>query len=247
MPKLSFFPQVNLRTYVTMQRQAGTLQFQRGRSESIGSVVCPGLLPHTVLARGNPGQRRHHSGARNPAEHSDSLPLLAACMGPPHSTVAAKFDVMYSPAGRSGAGTPGSLDEFLTERYCVYSWNRRTAVTAPRCIISRGRCSGPASRSVPTAWPNPSALLCRRSRISAIFPVRTKFWRGLRRAFASPADSKAMPSGSRGKQKVRRRNRQQNHPGQGSPLRIILNVQRMHRGKQHQCENHAQPAWIQPR
>ncbi len=53
LPRLSFFPQVNVRTCVTQGRQARGLQFQCGCSQSIGSVVCPGLLPRTLLARGD--------------------------------------------------------------------------------------------------------------------------------------------------------------------------------------------------
>jgi len=61
--------------------------------------------------------------ARNPKEcgihfSSSRLHGPAATEGP------AKLDVIYSPEGDCEKARRGSLDEFLSERYCVYSWNR---------------------------------------------------------------------------------------------------------------------------
>jgi hypothetical protein len=45
----------------------------------------------------------------------------------------------YAPSGEVFRSTKGSLDEWLTERYGLYSANRRGAVV--RSIITRGHCS----------------------------------------------------------------------------------------------------------
>jgi len=121
-PGVSFFPLVILRTYVTMQGKPGLFYLS----------VDAGNLSAVWLARIFFRMQYWHSAicisgatirARNPKEcgihfSSSRLHGPAATEGP------AKLDVIYSPEGDCEKARRGSLDEFLSERYCVYSWNR---------------------------------------------------------------------------------------------------------------------------
>jgi uncharacterized protein YqjF (DUF2071 family) len=123
LPRLSFFPQVNLRTYVTMGGKPGLFYFS----------VDAASLPAVWLARIFFRMPYWHSAiqvsgatmqARNPQEktihfHSCRLHGPTSLNGP------ARFEAIYSPEGDPEQARHGSLDEFLTERYCMYSWNRR--------------------------------------------------------------------------------------------------------------------------
>jgi hypothetical protein len=68
------------------------------------------------------------SGATIQARHSEERSIhfrSSRLHGPAAMNGRAKFDVTYSPQGEPERAYRGSLDEFLTERYCVYSWNRQ--------------------------------------------------------------------------------------------------------------------------
>jgi hypothetical protein len=125
-PGISFFPQMNLRTYVTMQGKPGLFYFSVDAA-NLSAVWFARVffrMPYwqaaiqisgaTIRARraGNPQERAIHF-------RSSRLHGPAAVNGP------AKLDVIYSPEGEARQASHGTLDEFLTERYCVYAWNRR--------------------------------------------------------------------------------------------------------------------------
>jgi uncharacterized protein YqjF (DUF2071 family) len=122
LPGISFFPQVNLRTYVTMQDKPGLLYL------SVDAANLSAVWFARVFFR---MQYWHSSiqvsGAtievRNPKERTIHF-RSARLHGPATSSGPAKFDAIYSPEGERERVRRGSLDEFLTERYCVYSWNR---------------------------------------------------------------------------------------------------------------------------
>jgi uncharacterized protein YqjF (DUF2071 family) len=123
LPGISYFPQLNLRTYVTMQGKPGVFYF------SVDAANLSAVWFARVFYR----MQYWHAGiqisggtirARRPRERtihfrSSRLHGPATVHGP------ATLDVMYSPEDEAERARPGSLDEFLTERYCVYSWNRR--------------------------------------------------------------------------------------------------------------------------
>jgi hypothetical protein len=69
----------------------------------------------------------------------------------------AMFEATYEPAGPPFVASPGSLDYFLTERYCPFHHNRRGQPYRSTFITRRGRCRPPARRSRPTRWPPPLA------------------------------------------------------------------------------------------
>jgi len=125
LPGISFFPQVNLRTYVTMQGKPGLFYFSVDAA-NLSAVWLARVffrMPywHAAIQISGATIQARNSNPTHRAIHfrSSRLHGPAAISGP------AKFDVIYSPESEAVRARRGSLDEFLTERYCVYSWNRR--------------------------------------------------------------------------------------------------------------------------
>jgi uncharacterized protein YqjF (DUF2071 family) len=108
LPWLSAFPELNVRTYVTVDGKPGVYFFSLDAGNPVAVAAARALfdLPYyradmRVMQDGD-GVRyrstRTHRGA--PAAH---------------------FVARYRPTGAPFEPTPGSLDHFLTERYCLYT------------------------------------------------------------------------------------------------------------------------------
>lgn len=123
LPGLSFFPQLTLRTYVTLQGKPGLLYLS----------VDAANLSAVWLARVFFRMQYWHasmqvSGATIQARKAEEKAIhlrSSRLHGPRGENGPAKLDVQYCPEGEARLAGRGSLEEFLTERYCVYSWNRR--------------------------------------------------------------------------------------------------------------------------
>jgi len=123
LPGLSYFPQVRLRTYVTMQGKPGVFYFSVDAA-NLSAVWFARMFfrmqywHSKIQVSGATSQSRKIA---EPTIHfrSSRLHGPAAIKGP------AKLEVIYSPEGEAAPARRGSLDEFLTERYCVYSRDRR--------------------------------------------------------------------------------------------------------------------------
>jgi uncharacterized protein YqjF (DUF2071 family) len=118
-PGLHAFPELNLRTYVTAQEKPGVWFFSLDAGQKLAVRAARAFfhLPYfdaefeirtgqEVVYRA----RRTHRGAP-----------------------AASFDATYRPTGHVYRSTPGGLDSFLTDRYCLYSADKNGAVH--RCEI----------------------------------------------------------------------------------------------------------------
>jgi hypothetical protein len=122
LPGFSFFPQVRLRTYVTMGGKPGLFYF------SVDAANLSAVWFARVFFR----MKFWHSsiqisGTSGQTDHSKETPIhfrSTRLHGPASGNGPARLDVLYSPEGEPQRSHRGSLDEFLTERYCVYSWNR---------------------------------------------------------------------------------------------------------------------------
>jgi uncharacterized protein len=127
LPGLSFFPQVSVRTYVTAEERPGTYYFSVDAA-SRSAVWCARVLLRMPCW---PAKIEMAHGAFGPDEEFNSLggPAIRfrsrRLRGPAASGGTARFDVAYAAEGHAARARPGSLDEFLTERYCVYLWNGR--------------------------------------------------------------------------------------------------------------------------
>lgn len=112
-PGVSEFPEINVRTYVTAGGKPGVFFFSLDAGSALAVMGARALysLPYfrariTVrpAARGGIAysSRRSHRGA------------------PP-----AEFAAEYRPTGDAAAARAGTLDHWLTERYCLYAADRR--------------------------------------------------------------------------------------------------------------------------
>ena len=103
-PFLSSFPEINVRTYVTVDGRPGIFFFSLDTSSRTGVETARRVyrLPY-FRAR----QRFDGETFASRRVHAD---------GPP-----AEFLGCYRPLGEPAPPTPGSIDHFLTERYCLYT------------------------------------------------------------------------------------------------------------------------------
>ena len=121
LPKLSFFPQVNLRTCVSRDGKPGVFNFSADAA-SLSAVWFARVffrVPYwhaAIEVRGATVRSRKSRGGE------DTIGFRSRRLhGPAALSGAASFEVAYTPAGAAERARPGSLDEFLIERYCVYS------------------------------------------------------------------------------------------------------------------------------
>jgi uncharacterized protein YqjF (DUF2071 family) len=115
LPRLSYFPELNVRTYVTIGGRPGVYFF------SLDAASAPAVF----AARRGYGLPYFHSrmwlGRRQDAIEYASERRVTS--GAP-----AGFRASYRPRGPAAEPAPGSLEHFLTERYCLYVVDRRGRV-----------------------------------------------------------------------------------------------------------------------
>jgi uncharacterized protein YqjF (DUF2071 family) len=111
-PWLSAFPELNVRTYVTVGGKTGVYFFSLDAGNSLAVAIARRWfhLPY-FRARFSVSQTGERTSYHSTRIHS----------GAP----SADLDVAYRPTGSVYASAPGSLDAFLTERYCLYSIDAR--------------------------------------------------------------------------------------------------------------------------
>ena len=112
-PGFSSFPELNVRTYVTVAGRPGVYFFSLDAASRLAVAVARRWfrLPyyHARMAVQHQGDavryhsRRIHHGA-------------------------AEFRAHYAPEGGVRSAGPGSLEHWLTERYCLYTTNRRGTI-----------------------------------------------------------------------------------------------------------------------
>ena len=106
LPGVSAFPEVNVRTYTTIGGRPGIyfLSLDAGSRLAVHAARRAYRLPYFHAHMGiDAGPRGVHFRARR-------------ATGPP-----AGLDALYRPTGRASAATPGSLEHWLAERYCLYT------------------------------------------------------------------------------------------------------------------------------
>jgi uncharacterized protein YqjF (DUF2071 family) len=109
LPWLSAFPELNVRTYVRVSGRPGVYFFSldAGRRLAVAAArVLLNLPYHTAVMSVE---------RRDPAVHYQSV----------RRTGGAQFSAMYEPVGAPFAASVGSIEYFLTERYCLYHRDRR--------------------------------------------------------------------------------------------------------------------------
>ncbi len=123
-PWLSRFPELNLRTYVQLDDRPGVFFFSLDASNPVAVAAARSLflLPYfrarmTCEREGDAityRSRRTHSGAPG-----------------------ADLDARYGPAGDVFHAAPGTLEHFLTERYCLYTERRQRRPQIRRSLPRR--------------------------------------------------------------------------------------------------------------
>src|SRR5829696_1890271 len=114
-PGLSHFPEINLRTYVTAEGRPGVWFF----SLDAGSRIAVRLARATFHLPYFDAEMYCHASGDEVDYRS-----LRTHRGAP----GAKFEARYRPVGEPFESGEGSIERFLTERYCLYSTDRRGQV-----------------------------------------------------------------------------------------------------------------------
>lgn len=107
-PYLSTFPELNLRTYVTLGDRPGVFFFSLDAASRVAVVLgrrwfnLPYLRARIACEREGDGL-----AYRSTRTHPEAPPV--------------RFEARYRPTGDVFQATPGTLDHFFTERYCLYA------------------------------------------------------------------------------------------------------------------------------
>jgi uncharacterized protein YqjF (DUF2071 family) len=107
-PGLSHFPELNLRTYVHYRGRPGVWFF----SLDAGNPVAVRLARATFFLPYFDAAMTHH--------HADDVSTFKS-VRTHKGARPASFGARYRPTGPVGRALPGSVEHFLTERYCFYS------------------------------------------------------------------------------------------------------------------------------
>ena len=108
MPGLSAFPELNVRTYVTLERKPGVWFFSLDAANAV-AVAAARLSFHLPYFRARMKCAEIDEWTHYKSER--------AHRGAPSASLEAR----YRPAGECFQAQPGSLAHFLTERYCLYT------------------------------------------------------------------------------------------------------------------------------
>jgi uncharacterized protein YqjF (DUF2071 family) len=107
-PGLSTFPETNVRTYVTVDDKPGIYFFSLDAASRL-AVEAARRLYHVPYFRARMSARRSNGWVTYESRRIDAR-------GPD-----AELRCRYRPTGDVRNATPGTLDYFLTERYCMYT------------------------------------------------------------------------------------------------------------------------------
>lgn len=115
LPGISRFPEINVRTYVTLDGKPGVWFFSldAGSRLAVAAARRLYLLPY-FLADMQVTRQAGRIGYISRRVHAGVAP--------------AAFIAEYQPVGAAAAAEPGSLAWFLTERYCLYAADRRGGI-----------------------------------------------------------------------------------------------------------------------
>jgi uncharacterized protein len=113
-PFLSAFPELNVRTYVTAEGKPGVWFFSLDAANPIAVELARDAfhLPYYTARM-----------ACLPTEDSIEYSSIRTHRNAPPAV----FQGWYQPTGPAYESTPGTLESWLTDRYCLYSANRKGA------------------------------------------------------------------------------------------------------------------------
>jgi uncharacterized protein YqjF (DUF2071 family) len=116
LPLLSTFPEINVRTYVTFGGKAGIFFFSLDAASPLAVAAARRFyrLPYfrARMSIHRTAHEVHYESRRSPHEHAPG----------------ARFHAQYRPTGEAVPPVAGSLEHWLTERYCLYTVDDRLHV-----------------------------------------------------------------------------------------------------------------------
>ncbi len=112
LPWLSRFPELNVRTYVVNDGKPGVWFFSLDATNPLAVRVARGLF------------RLNYLDARIRIERCGNW-IRYCCKRTHRNQPAAQLTVDYRPIGKSYRSAAGSLEHWLTSRYCLYTAGRR--------------------------------------------------------------------------------------------------------------------------
>jgi uncharacterized protein YqjF (DUF2071 family) len=112
LPWVSSFPELNVRTYVSVGGKPGVLFFSLDAARA-----------HAVLAARAFFHLPYFTAAMEVRLHGDAVAYRSRRRGRGHPTAA--LAGTYEPLSHAFEAAPGSLEHFLTERYCLYHLDHR--------------------------------------------------------------------------------------------------------------------------
>lgn len=135
LPWLSAFPELNVRTYVRW----------RGERPGVFFMSLDASNPAAVWAARRFFHLPYHRARMRVARSGRRIVYDSQRMAP--SPGDASFRARYEPSGPVFEAAAGTLEYFLTERYCLYTTDRRGRPRRLEIIIRRGRSRKPRPRS----------------------------------------------------------------------------------------------------
>ena len=157
-PGLSAFPELNVRTYVRVGDKPGVWFFSLDAANSIAVAVARALF-HLPYFRAEMGCEAEGESIRYASKRTHSGAPPAELRG------------SYSPIGPVYRSAPGTLEAWLTERYCLYSADGRGASIGAKFTTRPGPCKRPRPLLNATAWPRLGALPCQTARHCSTSPA----------------------------------------------------------------------------
>jgi uncharacterized protein len=116
-PGLSSFPELNVRTYVTDGAKPGIFFFSLDAASG-GAVTAARRFYRLPYFRARMSLRERGARVVFSSERTEPGSFPRA------------FRAVYRPAGEVFNAEPGTLESFLTERYCLYAWEGRSSYRA---------------------------------------------------------------------------------------------------------------------
>ncbi|MFT5479026.1 MAG: hypothetical protein ACI8Y8_004399 [Planctomycetota bacterium] len=114
LPVLSAFPELNIRTYVTAGDKAGVWFFSLDVTSRLAVLIARSAF-HLPYYRARMDMQQEGGQIRYSSKRIDG-------------ETTAEFEATYQGRGRVFHSEPGSIDAWLTERYCLYSADRKGRV-----------------------------------------------------------------------------------------------------------------------
>jgi uncharacterized protein YqjF (DUF2071 family) len=129
-PGVSTFPELNVRTYLTIEGKPGVFFFSLDAG-NLSAVIAARLfysLPyfHARMGVWSDRQIGVHSPQLEP-KRNDEVSYVSERLEPP---LPAEFRAHYRPKGPAYNAQPGSIEQFLVERYCLYTTRQQHILRA---------------------------------------------------------------------------------------------------------------------